>query len=386
MDSYFTGIWLLLAAVLIPLAGATGWLLYQRHKTARRRQRERRAFDELDDLGIDDVGVFLETGSESDQRLGGARLVRHRQDLARKGTGFYLAPADEIDWHGVETGDQLRLRFSDQGVRHELRCRFGGRTRLTSRTRRRFGVEGRYLYRLIPAGVIVRRERRDMMRFYVGTEGGTPQGTTDARRFVGLEARIRATDLDITGRRRLPQRLRSRELGAIGPDDGGAPDDGGCSVDIVDFSGTGLLVEASLATVGWLTGLGDQEPPEAALDRLAEQALLVTVVTRLDFPAKVEDLEPDVRPRTRLLAEAARVSLIEEDDTDDHVVRVGLAFLYEPLDRDPVTGWPLRWSLVKGFAEADHFVAIHSALNQAAGRIQSDDPGAGRPPSGSADL
>ena len=380
MESYFIGIWLLLAAVLIPLAGATGWLLYQRHRTARRRQRERRVFDELNDLGIDDVGVFLETGSEADQPLGGARLARHQQDLARKGTGFYVAPADENDWHELATGHELRLRFSDEGVRHELRCRIGGRARLTARTRRRFGVEGRYLYRLIPAGVIVRRERRDMMRFYVGSEGGTPQGTTDARRFVGLEARIRATDFDITGRR-LPQRLRSRELGAIGPDDGGDADDGGQSVDIVDFSGTGLLVEASLATVGWLTGLGDPDTPEVALDQLAERALLVTVVTRLDFPAKVEDLEPDVRPRTRLLAEAARVSLIEEDDPDDHRVRIGLAFLYEPLDRDPVTGWPLRWSLVKGFAEADHFVAIHSALNQAAGRIQSEDPGTAPPPS-----
>ena len=133
-------------------------------------------------------------------------------------------------------------------------------------------------------------------------------------------------------------------------------------------------MEAARSMISGLLQLGDDEDPKDVLDRLGERALLVTVAVQFRFPAKVEDLVPSVPPRIWLLAEAARMSLFEVAEEEEDRVHLGLAFLYQALKVDAVTGRPLTWQLIKGNSEVDDFVAIHNALNNAAAQMQSDSP------------
>ena len=371
----------------VAVAAAGGWLLYRRHRAAARRLRERRVLDELEDLGVEDVGAWLEgEGAEEARDLGMARLGRTQKGLARRGTAFIVAPADAGSWSAA-TGRRVLLRFRRRGARHEIRCRVAGRGRLNALRRRRLRLKNRVLYWLVPAGVIVKRERRDMMRFYLGENPRSPAGATDARRFVELQARLQATDVDITGERPLRTRMRADAFRTLDPapspadDEGGAPPEttvtSACDVEIIDFSGTGLRVEAGLSAMAALVPVGDDERAEDVLDRLGERALLVTVAVRFRFPPKVADLEPPVPRRIWMLAEAARVFLLEGEADEEHRVRLGLAFLYQA-QVDAASGSPQSWEMIRGHGAASDFVVIHNALNQAAARIQSDSPAPGR--------
>ena len=371
-------------AAAVALSAAGGWLLYRQRRTARRRIRARRVLDDLNDLGVEDVTVWLEGGKAEEARdLGTAKVGRTRKGLARGGTAFFVAPADATSWSAA-TGRLVLLRFEEPGVRYEVRCRIAGKGRLTALWRRRLGLRGRPLYRLMPAGVIVKRERRDMMRFYLGEDLRSPAGTTDARRFVELQAWLRATDVDTTGQRRLRPRLHADAFRTLDPGPSPADDEGGppseepspaaCPVEVVDFSGTGLRVEGGLSIMAGLMRLDDDEQAGDVLDRLGERALLVTVTVRLRFPSKVAELEPRVPERIWMLVEVARVSLLESEGDEEDRVRLGLAFLYQAQEVDGATGNPRSWEMIPGHGEAGDFVVIHNALNQAAARIQFDSP------------
>ena len=246
------------------------------------------------------------------------------------------------------------------------------------------GLEGRALYRLVPAGLIVKRELRDMMRFYVGEARRSPAGTTDARRFVDLQARLRVTDIDVTDGRRLRPRLPADAFHTLDPAPlpgarGEAPatepaSPPGCAAEVIDFSGSGLRVEIGLSSIAGLMQLGDSVEAGEVLHQLGDRALLVAVAVQFQFPPAVADLVPPVPKRLLMLAEAARVSLLEVDSGEGDRVRLGLAFLYQAQEVDEATGRPQFWQMIRGQGEAGDFVVIHSALNQAAARIQSDSP------------
>ncbi|MFC1525952.1 hypothetical protein ACFL6X_03975 [Candidatus Latescibacterota bacterium] len=86
-------------AALAALSAAGGWLLYRQHQTAHRRIRARRVLDELNDLGVEDVTVWLQgEGAEEARDLGMAKVGRTRKGLARVGTAFLVAPAGAVSW------------------------------------------------------------------------------------------------------------------------------------------------------------------------------------------------------------------------------------------------------------------------------------------------
>ncbi|MFC1525931.1 hypothetical protein ACFL6X_03865 [Candidatus Latescibacterota bacterium] len=348
-----------------------------------------RVLNELDELGIEDVAAWLEDENGKKRRdLGMAVLGRTRNGLARRGSAFLVAPAEPAPW-AAATGRRILLRLEEPGVRHELWCRVAGKARLAALGLRRLGLEGRALYRLVPAGVIVTRELRDMMRFYVGEARRSPAGTTDARRFVDLQARLQVTDVDVTDARRLRPRLHADALHTLDP----APLPGargevpatepasspGCAAEVIDFSGSGLRVETGLSSIAGLMQLGDSVEASEVLHQLGDRVLLVAVAVRFQFPPAVADLEPPVPQHIWLLAEAARVSLLEGDSGEEDRVRLGLAFLYQAQEVDEATGSPQFWQMIRGQGEAGDFVVIHGALNQAAARIQSDSPSSGAP-------
>jgi len=382
--------WIAVAAALVAataLAAAGGWLLCRRRRSARQTRRELRVLDELDELGIERAVAWL--GDEKAQKrrdLGVAAVGRTRHGLARRGTAFFVAPANPAAWVAA-TGRRVLLRLEEPGVQHEIWCRVVGKARLAALGLRRLGLEGRTLYRLVPAGVIVKRELRDMMRFYVGEEQRSPAGTTDARHFVDLQAWLQVTDVDITDARRLRPRLAADAFHTLDPTPlPGTPDEApttepawtpGCAVEAIDFSGSGLRVEAGLSSVTRLMRLGDSVEVGEELHQLGARALLVAVAVRFQFPRKVADLEPQVPQRIWMLAEVARMSLLEGESGEEDRVRLGLAFLYQAEAVDEATGSPQAWQMIGGTGEAGDFVVIHSALNQAAARIESDSHAGG---------
>lgn len=367
-------VWILPVSAALAVLVVVGLLVVRHRRSERRRRRERRVCDELAELDIETVQVFLHpVDPKAPHDLGQARAARRRGALARRGTGFLLAAERPKSWP-PRTGFHVVVRFESRRVRHELRCRVAGRVRLTPLGRRRFGVQSRILHRLVPAGVIVKRERRDMMRFYVGEASPKLGGRTDARRFLDMQARLRSTDLDATGQKRLPVRLRADALRVFKSEspaqDAGVAD--GVVAEVLDFSGSGLLVEADgVDARSLLAGAGAEESPD--LELLADRALLVEVSVNLTFPPKVEDLEPGLPSPIWFLAEVARLFLLDGDDGEPERVRLGLDLLYQTLEMDEATRRPRRWALIKGHHEADDLVAIHNALNQAAAQIEADD-------------
>lgn len=357
---------ILVIGVLALLLLGGGTILWRRHRQVDLRRRRVAVIDELDEIGVEKVLGSVSGDAPTD--LGEALIPRKGRNMARRGTSFFVAPERGKAWNAAR-GERVLLRFQRRGVRHELRCRVAGRARLTRGARQELGVSSRALYRLVPEGVIVRRERRDMMRFYVGDDArGVPRGFTDARRFVDLRASLRLTDLDVSGGRRLPPRLRLGDVGVAAEAVVPAAD-----VETLDFSGSGLRIEIDLATAASLLPADANPVPEdETWDRLAAWALRVDVRVDFEFPPAVEELEPSLPEPFALLAEVARVYLIEAEEGEDDVdrVRLGLSFLYEALPADE-TGDSPGWELLGPRGESEGFVAIHSALNQAAARMQS---------------
>lgn len=375
---------LLLLACAVTAGAIFGVMRHLRR--ARLRLRRRRILDELNETEVVDVELQIAADDYS-----AARVVRQKGHLSRRGTSFLVAPVGA--GQGVATGGDTRIRFQQGGIAHELPCQCTGRKRLSAKGRRQLDVEGNVLLQLTPAGVIVKRERRDMMRFYVGDSKRLPRGTTDARAFVDLRAWLLPTDLDVGGETRLRRKMRTdafrtrRPDGVSTPPAQGAtrPEQVGDEVDVLDFSGTGLRVECDVAPILRQIDLDVAADTDVAdaIQPLADMAWLVMIEVKVEFPPSVQPLEPAVPGWTWMLAEVARISMVQTDDDaqDDDAteqdlgrMRLGLALLYQPLEIDPATGLPSRWELLKGHSEADDFVAIHNALNLAAAQMQAEAP------------
>lgn len=354
-------------------------LLRRRRRQTRRQRRQRRVLDELCDLAVESVHIM----ATSDRDLGEGQLIRGPKGLVRRGGDFLISPEKSASWP-TPAGQIVRLHFEHNGVRHDLRCRLAGRARLSKAGRRRPGIRGATLFRLAPAGVIVQRERREIMRFALDEDAATDR-MVDVRNFLGMDAWLWTVDADLDEGR---TRLASQNVPIIAPHadpqptpaSGSAPptlpegETGGIHVSVRDFSGSGFLVEGRPEAVALLlpTKIANEED---LIEALGDLSLRIALRIHLTFPASVEDLEPTVPRWSWFLGDVARIWVeTDEEDAAGTRIRLGLSLMYQTLTQDPITEWPARWSLIPSEGEADDLVALHSALNQAAARMDSVAP------------
>ena len=300
--------WAVPIAALAGVLAMVALIVVRGRRVRARRRRQRRVLDELDELGATSVHVTKPVPGQGDpEDLGPAHLARRKDSLVRRRSQFLIAPERVRGWP-APAGQTVLVRFELRGVRHELRCRLEGRSRLTKLGQRRLNLKTGVLFRLAPAGVIVRRERRDMMRFYVGEDGTSlPRGVTDARRFVDMQAWLWTTDLDsAVARTRLSAGdflvlppASSRSSDHVSTPEWGPPGETGLAVEVLDFSGGGLQIE------GVLTDLANLLPPSGdddeieLLARRADHVPQIALALQLTSPPSVEDLEPPVSPFSR---------------------------------------------------------------------------------------
>ncbi len=373
---------------LVPLAAALaiaaliGLLLVRRRRRLMRDRRQRRVLDELDDLGVIDVEVFQPTDGDTPlRRLGKATVVRGKSGLVRRQRTLLAEAHDVSDWP-TSPNVPLLLRFQIRGIRWQLPCRTAGWVKLTARMRQRVGVKSKRVFRLAPTGLLVKREKRDMRRYYVGDEETkAPTGFTDARRYVHMQAWLWTTTLT-EGRNGYNVRLRPEAFEVIRSEpDADAVDqdstpgtkgwtghgEAGLAVDVVDFSGGGFLVEGDPSTLATLIPLAEED---AFKSDDADHVLQVAVSVWLDFPPKVSDLAPQMPETIWYLAVISRITVIEPDDEDEGSIQLGLDLLYQSLEKDRTTGSPSRWGLISG--DAEHLVTLHNSLSRAAAQLQAD--------------
>lgn len=367
--------WLWAAAVGLPAVAGLGYMFWRRHRrTQRRRRRRRQIIDRLESLQVDQVEVCRPLDGEPACKLTDGRLARHKGDLLRHRQGLLLA-CDE----GHLSVDQLvLLRFTVQGVQHEFQAQVKGRARISRRARRHLNVDQTRLFLLMPGGVIVRRERRDMMRFFIGEQEDVPGHMIDARSMVRMSARIGVTDVD--GASPLPRRLQAsktawlsgggnRPLAALA-DDANVP-----IAEVTDFSVSGLQVEATSTAMAALCQTLGVRPDDQGLELLADRVLLLRVAVQLDFPERSQDMEPEEGERpVWALAEVARVTVFEVDDSSEWWARLGLDLIYQPFAFDDVLDVPRRWAAITATGESAALQALHSALNRAAA-VRDQGPG-----------
>ena len=137
----------------------------------------------------------------------------------------------------------------------------------------------------------------------------------------------------------------------------------GLPVVLRDFSVSGACLQNSPLLETYLMG-GQDFPhnPEALLENLTGNGILLNFYPRMFFRKDVAAYQPEVPPVIPVIGEIVRGG-IDHGKDEGRVAHLGVAFRYDPVDYDTMTYDVRAWEPLRALRENPHFKEVHRALN-----------------------
>ena len=147
---------------------------------------------------------------------------------------------------------------------------------------------------------------------------------------------------------------------------------GGYPARVLDFSSTGLRLEAEIDLLDYLLPeVAVADDPDTAFEKLENQSVVLDFYPEFRFPSKAKEVQPLVPGKFQLVGRIVWSRYVEKENGP--YMCLGLHFICESNAYDNRTGLPFTWTLLRGHRESEIFQEIHQSLDRLQGFLQANE-------------